>query len=100
MIPPIPVALSFLMLVAPSALADDQGKTKAQTCEAQMDARTRTEIWLRHKKRETAAAADRLGTGTDTYSRAVQRRQVAAPRRYPSWRHKGKALRKYSRDRS
>lgn len=69
------VSLALAVAVAMPALADD-GKDKLTASER----RERTELWLETKKRRNAARVDRF-TGSDTYSRALERRQRARPKR-------------------
>ena len=81
------VSLALAVAIAMPALADDakDGLTAAER-------RERTELWLEVRKRRNAARVDRL-TGSDTYTRALERRQLAKPKRnyrrsaYPeAWR--------------
>lgn len=69
------VSLALAVAVAMPALADDD-KDKLSAAER----RERTELWLETQKRRTAASADRF-TGSDTYTRALERRLRSKPKR-------------------
>ena len=69
------VSLVLAVAVAMPALADDD-KDKLTAAER----RERTELWLETQKRRNAARVDRF-TGSDTYTRALERRQRAKPKR-------------------
>lgn len=69
------LSLALAVAVAIPALADDD-KDKLTAAER----RERTEIWLETQKRRNAARVDRL-IGSDTYTRALERRQRAKPKR-------------------
>ena len=69
------VSLALAVVVAMPALADD-GKDKLTASER----RERTELWLGTQKRRNSARVDRL-TRSDTYTRALERRQRARPKR-------------------
>ena len=69
------VSLALAVAVAMPALADDD-KDKLTAAER----RERAELWLEARKRRDAARADRL-TGSDTYTKALERRHKARPKR-------------------
>ena len=71
--------LTALLVAFPTAWADDT--RKAREVEIVIPVNVRTEIYLERAKRKTAAKADRL-IGKDTYTRALERRAAAKPRRY------------------
>ena len=69
------VALAVAVAMPALALAgDDKDKLTAA------ERRERTELWLETQKRRNAASVDRL-IGSDTYTRALERRQRAKPKR-------------------
>ena len=69
------VTLALAVAIAMPALADDdKGKLTAA------ERRERTELWLETQKRRNAARVDRF-TGSDTYTRALERRLRAKPKR-------------------
>lgn len=69
------VSIALAVAVAMPALADDD-KDKLTAAER----RERTELWLEAQKRRNAARVDRF-TGSDTYTRALERRLRAKPKR-------------------
>ena len=72
------VALGSLFLASSFALADDP---KAKTIKVEVPVQVRTEIYLHHAKRATAAKADRL-LGGNTYSKRLLQRENMKPRSY------------------
>ena len=83
--------LTALLVAVPASWADDT--RKALEVEIVIPVNVRTEIYLERAKRKTAAKADRL-IGKDTYTRALERRAAAKPRRYIPRRVKAKILEK------
>ena len=69
-----------LLIVGPASLAESP--EKAPVVEIVIPVSVRTEIYLARSKRKTAAAADRLTGGRNTYARALERRELMKPKRY------------------
>lgn len=75
-----PLILLVLLIFGPAALAESP--EKAPVVEIVIPLSSRTEIYLARSKRKTAAAADRLMGGRNTYARALEQRELMKPRRY------------------
>lgn len=69
----VSIALAVTVAVPALAHADKDKLTAAER-------RERTELWLETQKRRNAARVDRF-TGSDTYTRALERRLRAKPKR-------------------
>ena len=74
-----PWILAALLVAGPTVFADEPKSQR--TLEIEVPVSVRTEICLRESKRKTAAKADAL-TGNSTFTRALERREAAKPKRY------------------
>ena len=68
---------ALILLAATPTLAGEPAKTYR----VEIPVQVRTEIYLERSKAKTARKADRL-TGSNTFTKALERREVAKPRRY------------------
>ena len=71
--------LAALLVAGSTAWAEPP--EKARTLEIEVPVSVRTEIYLERSKAKTAAKADRLA-GSNTFTKALERREAAKPRRY------------------
>ena len=74
-----PWILAALVVASPTAFANEPKLQR--TLEIEVPVSVRTEIYLERSKRNTAARADAL-IGKSTFTRALERREAAKPRRY------------------
>lgn len=73
------IILAPLVVAIPTAFADQPKSQRTLTIEVPVS--VRTEIYLEQSKAKTARKADRL-TGSNTFTKARERREAAKPRRY------------------